>query len=122
MEATIGKWFSAEYFETTLDSSKPLYGLRKAMSAREIHLTALKTSKTPYSLRSRIFLWRLIAKTKIQKKILRSKNNQIEGLEKDLSDKNFEILKLSFRISRLESELTLVKESRDLLKAIRGLE
>ncbi len=122
MEATRGKWYSAEYFETTLDSSKPLYGLRKAMNAREIHLTALKTSKTPYSLRSRIFLWRLIAKTKIQKKILRKKTNEIEGLEKDLSDKNFEILKLSFRVSRLESELTLVKKSNEILKTIRGIE
>lgn len=115
-------WFSIAYFEGLLGESFLVKGLRHSLALKERTLSATGTLKVPRSMKNVIFVWRLLAKAKIQKKQIRWLRSQMLEMISETTTLKSEIRTLRWELANRKSELALALNSLSFYKEMKAID
>lgn len=85
-------------------------------------MSATGTLKIPRSMKNVIFVWRLLAKTKIQKKQIHWLRSQMLEMISETTALKSEIRTLRWELANRKSELTLALNSLSFYKEIKAID
>ncbi|EQA35746.1 hypothetical protein LEP1GSC047_0233 [Leptospira inadai serovar Lyme str. 10] len=110
------KWHSIEYFEENLGNVSQVQSLKRVLTLRDKTLASTKLKKTSRALKNSIFIFRLLAKIKLQR-------NQISWLRSQIMEQlgeatllKGEVNSLKWESANLKAELALAKKSLSFFK------
>ncbi|EPG72465.1 hypothetical protein LEP1GSC058_0282 [Leptospira fainei serovar Hurstbridge str. BUT 6] len=110
------KWYSIEYFEENLGNVSQVHSLRRVLTLREKTLASTKLRKTSRALKNSIFIFRLLAKVKLQKNQINWLRSQIMEQLGEATLLKGEVSSLKWEAANLKAELALAKKSLSFFK------